>query len=230
MKKPVIVAIFAAAFNVLSNQSSAHFPFLATNEQGDVVLFFGENLANRNYKITPAVEKAEVQRMQSDGSLSSLEMHSVESDDFKGMATQTSLKPGEAAFTQMRYGVYHGTLLDYYCVYLASVPTSKEPSRPLKLDLPLNAQVVSTEQGIEVSVTWQGRPLKSAKVSLSCSEGHTEAENKTDSDGKVRFTYDDVEAGLNALLIGHQVNESGEWKEQKYESCSHYLTVTFSKK
>lgn len=222
-------AILIALICSMNSQVLAHFPFLATNDQGEVVLFFGENLANRTYKIPPAVEKAEVRRIDRDGQGTPMETKAVETESFKGMTTGASLKPGEAAVTRIRYGVYHGTLLDYYCVHLPSLGPVGDQPKPSKFDIPLNAQVLSTEQGIDVLVTWQGQPVKSAKVSLSCSEGHTEAEEKTDSEGKVRFTSTQIEPGMNALLIGHQVKESGDWKEQKYETGSHYLTITFPK-
>jgi hypothetical protein len=227
MKIFATAAILTALLSSMTNQALAHFPFLTTNDQGEVVLFFGENLANRTYKIPLALEKAEVRRIDRDGQATPMETKAVETESFKGMATVASLKPGEAAVTQIRYGVYHGSLLDYYCIHLAClIPIGDQP-KPTKTDFPLDAQVVSTDQGIEVVVTFQGTPVKSAKVSLSCSEGHVEAEEKTDSQGVVRFANSQVETGMNSLLIGHQVKVSGEWKEQKYETGSHYLTITF---
>lgn len=229
MKSVVSLHVLFAILCLPGSISQAHFPFISANDDGQIVLFFGENLAERTYKIPPAVEKAELFRVGLEGQIEKLETKPVQSDELVGMSTMTHLKPGEAAITQMRYGIYHGTRLDYYCLHFASVAESPHQKVLEQLEHALQAIPVWTEKGVEVTVTWQGAPLKDAKVSLYCDQGHSEGEEQTDGEGKVLFSHDQVEDGLNALLIGHKVQEGGEWNGQKFESCSHYLTVTFPK-
>jgi hypothetical protein len=68
---------------------------------------------------------------------------------------------------------------------------------------------------------------KDVEVKLYCAEGHEEGSAKTDGEGKVSFTNKQVEDGLNGIMLGTRVEESGELDGKPYTKAAHYLTTTF---
>lgn len=233
MKFPIVLQVFLTAGLSLLAPAYAHFPFIAPDEDRGVVLFFGENLGDRTYHLPPAIEKAVLWRVGQDGDSTKLDTKSVDSDDFVGLSSDSTLKPGDSVVAQIRYGIYHGSRLDYYCAYCQSIEAASSPvTTPLTpggSHLDLNASLESNEKEVRILVTWKGQPLPSAKITLSCQKGQVIVGDKTDSEGAVVIPLEQVEEGLNALLVGHKVNESGELNGQSYQSSSHYLTVTFRK-
>lgn len=224
LKTLVALCLVAAATPVY-----AHFPWLTINEEGKVQYFFGENPADCTYKLPGSIAKAEVELVTAKGIKEKLELNAVETDDFVGRTTSKAIETNSVLQSKVTFGIYHGSRLDYYTVhYGGKLPGSREAAAKHSTDLDLKAELVDTEQGVDAYVTWKGRPLADAEVQLYCEEGHQEASRKTDSDGKVAFTDKEVEDGLNGIMVGHTVkDEGGSLNDKKYESASHYMTVTF---
>lgn len=224
LKTLVALCLIAAA-----TPAYAHFPWLAISEDGNVQYFFGENPADRTYKLPGSIAKAEVELVTAKGTKEKLDLNAVETDDFVGRTSSKAIDTNSLLQSKATFGIYHGSRLDYYTIhYGGKLPTSLEDISKRSVDLDLKAHLVDTEQGVDAYITWKGQPLADAEVQLYCEEGHEEASKKTDSDGKVSFTDKEVEDGLNGIMVGHTAkDESGSLNDKKYQSASHYLTVTF---
>lgn len=224
LKTLVTLCLIAAATPVY-----AHFPWITISETGNVRYYFGENPADCTYKLPGSIAKSEVELVTAKGTKEKLELRAVETDDFVGRTTSQAIDSNSLLQSQVTFGIYHGSRLDYYTIHLGGkLPASLEDAKKNSSDLSLKAYLVDTEQGVDAYVTWKGQPLADAEVQLYCEEGHQEASKKTDSDGKVSFTDKQVEDGLNGIMVGHTVmDENGTLNDKKYESTSHYLTVTF---
>lgn len=224
LKTLVALCLIAAA-----TPAYAHFPWVTINEEGHVQYFFGENPADCTYKLPGSIAKSEVELVTVKGTKEKLELNSIETDDFVGRTTSQAIDKNSLLQSKVTFGIYHGSRLDYYTVhYGGKLPNSREGAAKHSSDLELKAELVDTDHGVDAFITWKGQPLAAADVRLFCEEGHEEASKKTDAEGKVSFSDKEVEDGLNGIMVGHTVkDESGSLNDKKYESASHYLTVTF---
>jgi len=227
--KTLKTALVSLCLFVAATPAYAHFPWVTINDEGNVQYFFGENPADCTYKLPGSILKSEIELVTAKGTKEKLELNSVETDDFVGRTTSNAIDKNSLLQSKVTFGIYHGSRLDYYTLhYGGKLPVSLEDAKKHSADLDLKANLVDTEQGVDAYITWKGQPLADADVRLYCEEGHEEASKKTDRDGKVSFTDKEVEDGLNGIMVGHTAkDESGSLDDQKYESASHYLTVTF---
>ena len=226
---------------LLSTSALAHFPWLSADKDGKVNFCFGENPAEKNYKLPAAIANAEVMCLSKDGKVSKVGLKKIESDDFIGLASEAPVK-AEMLMTNITYGMYAGSRLDYYALHHAGpLPKDRKAYAPKKMKktegkktvaakpmLDMQAQLVDTDTGVDVFVMWKGRPLADVDVKLFCEEGHEEGAAKTDAEGKVSFSDKEVEDGLNGIMVGHKLEkDKGELGGKEYTSSSHFLTVTF---
>lgn len=220
-------ALFAATICMSSAQ--AHFPWITIDKDGKAVYFFGETPADRTYKLPPSVAKANVTVITQDNQLQTVEMSAVETDDFVGLKSSNIVAVNATLASKVTYGVYHGSRLDYYTQHCGGrLSEQRGTIATLGKTLDLHADFVDTEQGVDVFVQWQGKPLAGAKVTLFCDAGHEEGSAETDEQGKVFFNDNQVEDGLNAIMVGHTApGDAGTLGDQSYGSVSHYLTATF---
>lgn len=227
--KPLTTALATLCLIAAATPAYAHFPWVTINEEGNVQYFFGENPADRTYKLPGSIAKSEIELVTAKGTKEKLELNAVETDDFVGRSTSKAIDKNALLQSKVTFGIYHGSQLDYYTLHFGGkLPSTREDAQKHSSDLDLKADLVDTPQGVDAYITWQGKPLADADVLLYCEEGHEEASKKTDSDGKVSFTDKEVEDGLNGIMVGHTVkDESGSLNNKKYESASHYLTATF---
>lgn len=212
---------------LLVRTSDAHFPWLALDQDGNAVFFFGESPAERSYKLPKSISKATV-KMLANGKHEEVKMTTIETDDFVGKKSTESLSKKSSLFSSVTYGVYQGARLDYTAAHVGgALPKSRQTSDKSKLPK-LSAELIDTESGVDVYVTWKGKPLAGVEVHLFCEEGHEEGLEKTDEAGKVTFSDSQVEDGLNGIMLGHTVKgESGKVGEKEYDSSANYLTITF---
>lgn len=215
---------FALTLVVLSPViCSAHFPWVAVDDEGHALLFFGEGLAERNYHLPESIAKAELvwHATQTD---QKLELVSVEEDAFIGLRSKSAIKPSGVLATNVVYGDYHGMQLIYYAQHSLGKPQSwsKQPLKKQKLQAVLQ---MSEDGGVQCRILWEGKPLEGADVTLFCEDGHEEGKAKTDAKGLVAFNGDQVEAGLNAILVGRTIKE-GEGEDAVAKEA-HYMTATF---
>tara|TARA_R110002111_G_scaffold59060_1_gene99597 strand:- start:485 stop:1171 length:687 start_codon:yes stop_codon:yes gene_type:complete len=220
--------LFAALAIVLSaSTAQAHFPWLMVDEEGKASYFFGENVAEKTYKLPPGIAKAEV-FMRADGKTLPVETKPIESQDFVGKRSITSVPANADLISQATFGVYHGAKLQYYTQYMGgTMPTKFSDCSPIeKMDL--QAHAVHTDGGVDVYVLWKDNPLTGTEVHLFCEEGHEEGSAKTDANGKVSFSDTQVEDGINGIMVGNTVSdETGKIGDQEYKSAMHYLTAIF---
>ncbi|MDX1929794.1 MAG: hypothetical protein SFV81_24925 [Pirellulaceae bacterium] len=206
----------------------AHFPWIVRDEDGKANYFFGENIAERTYKMPPSIAAAELNILNANGDLSKVEVIKVENDSLVGLQTVEAIPESAFLVCDVTFGIYHGARLSYSTMLQGgSLPTSPASLDKNPASRNLFAQLIDTDAGVEVIVTLMGKPLEGIEVHLYCSEGHEEGKAKTDASGKVTFADSQVEAGLNAIMLGHNEKRSGTFNNTAYEAESHYLTVSF---
>lgn len=227
MHRKLLPALFTIAVAVFQNPGFGHFPWLATDSEGKAVYYFGETIAQRDYKLPEKIAGAVVQQVGV-GKPVDLPMAKIEEDGFIGKKSEASVGKDARLMSTVTYGIHGGARLDYYNQHIAgSLPESYEAYQTSFASLALHALVVDTDAGVKVRVLWQGKPLSDAEVLLYCSDGEEEGSKKTNEAGEVEFSDKQVEDGLNALRIGTTVDEPGTWSEREYKKQSHYSTVTF---
>ncbi len=227
LRVKLVSVILAISLLAIGQSADAHAPWV-TIEDGKVTFFFGENPAERDYKLPPPVAAAKVTLLDSDGTAKPIEMKSVEQDDFVGMTSSQSVEPGSSVISKVTYGIYNGSRLDYFALHRGGkLPTSRKAYEQANTKLGMSAQMVDTQQGVDVFIIANGKPLAGAEVKLFCDEGHEEANGTTDENGKVSFNDNEVEDGLNGISVVHAVQEAGELGGDEYKSTLNYLTATF---
>lgn len=226
----IVSALLLAAVVAPWPTSMAHFPWLASDDEGRLLLFFGESPDERNYKLPEAVAKAEVTLTDSDGDSKVVELEAVDEDEFLGRRSEKDQAELGIATTKCEYGSYHGTLLTYYVKRYTGVRakhwTVESDAANSPANLPLDATPELVKSGIQLTVTWNGEPVESASVTAIDPNGE-QVEKKTDGKGVVKFY--NLEAGELGFIIGHtDKTAKGEFDGQPYTSASHYLTVALN--
>lgn len=224
---PMAVLLVAAS---CMSSANAHFPWLAIDEDGKAIYFFGESPADRTYKLPPSVAGARVSEMTDDAESTPLKLSAIDTPDFVGLRSSAAVSDDALLASKVTYGVYHGTRLDYYTLHRGGkLPSATDGDASLGRTLDLHAALTDTDQGVDVFVSFRGKPLADAKVTLFCAAGHEEGVANTDEQGKVSFSDHQVEDGLNGILVGHtSPDEPGTLGGETYGSVSHYLTATFN--
>jgi N-acetylneuraminic acid mutarotase len=224
------MSLFCALCTLLTQSiAQAHFPWLVREEDGQVSYFFGEGLTDRQYKLPPSLAATEVFQLSPAKPRTQLEMRPMEQEKFVGLRSAQPVPADAHLCSQATFGIYHGSRLDYYTHHLAgALPTSRETYHSLPSGLDLSAELLDTETGVDVYVSWKGKPLPEIEVHLYSSDGEESATASTDDSGKVSFSDEQVQVGLNAIMLGHKVKQAGKFKDAAYETQAHYLTATFS--
>ncbi len=234
MKRFLLTFCFASlAWGAVSQGALAHFPWLVTDSKGNASLFFGEGLDDRTYKMPDSIKAAKILTGDS-SSPTTLDATAVESDDFVGLISNKPVSGNGRIWSDVTYGVYHGNRLNYCAASihggLPSIDQLSKKKHASELNAPkgLHAELFQDGQDVCVMVTWNGKPLADVEVKLFCDEGHEEANETTDKNGRVEFNSSEVEDGVNGIMFGHTVEgDSGEIAGQGYASTMYYYTLTF---
>lgn len=225
-------ALLLIAALCLPTAALAHFPWLATDDQGHAILWFGESLTERTYHLPEAVEKASV-GLVTKGSAGPAEqtLAVVDEEDFIGRRSAEplsaeTLSGGAELRSTIVYGVYHGSKLTYYTQHDLSL----DEGEPNPAGADLYAAISRTDGGgVAVTVVWRDEPLAGAPVQLSCAGGEGPASAETNDAGVATFDADQLKPGLCGVMLGHTVKDAeGEIDGVKFTSASHYLTATFN--
>lgn len=214
----MVIAVFSLALG----SAEAHFPWLTVDGEGRALLYFGETPAQRDYHLPEAVAKATVNQVTTAGEVFEVKLESRETDDFVGRTSGGQIAANRPLVTQFTFGNYHGTLLKYYARYQ---PLADKVAGWDATAMSLDAQLVRTEDGIDVHVVLDGKALKGASITLIDGAGE-QATDATGDDGSASFSS--LAAGDVGFIVGHTIKTAGEIDGKKYESESHYLTLTTS--
>ena len=221
----IIAATLLAA--VSCNVAEAHFPWLIIDQEGRARYFFGETPADRTYKMPESIADAKVFSMRDGRRTDELKLEKQESDDFIGLQSAGPVDREATLSSTVNYGIYHGSKLQYYSIYQGKLDAAELENAANPYPQDFKARAVRSGEGIEILVTFKNEPLADAEVTLYDGKGEEQAKAKTDKQGKVSFKAGDVAKGLNAVLVGHNVDSQGNADGKPYASESHYLTLTF---
>jgi N-acetylneuraminic acid mutarotase len=223
-RKLRVVALATASLGWSAAACHAHFPWLATDDEGRVVLFFGESHHDRQYKLPDALANARVEVRRIGQRPLNVKMANVEEDGFVGRRSADALAKGSPLHAIVRYGIYNGMLLDYYAKGLTAVePAEWEQTAKLQM-LKLNATPRLKGDKIELAVRWEGKPLPGVEATMIDSDS-SPTEVKTDADGVA--TFETPGDGVVGFLVGRtDMKASGKLDEHAYASAMQYATVT----
>ncbi len=202
----------------------AHFAWLATDEQGRVLLFFGESPSDRDYKLPEAVAGVRVLECSNAAKPAELKLEKVEEDGFIGRRSVTPAPKGAPLEAAVRYGVYHGMLLDYYVKSLTTVAAADWEKSTKSETLKLNPTPRLAGGGLELVVRYEGKRLAGAAATIIDAEG-SQTEAETDADGVAKFEA--PPEGLVGFLVNRMDDKAtGKIDDQEYTSAGQYATVT----
>jgi N-acetylneuraminic acid mutarotase/uncharacterized GH25 family protein len=227
----LVATVLAAA--AIATQANAHFLWLkgdSADGKPQAVLIFGESAADEAYHLPESLADVEIFCRTSNGERSQLKTEKVENDDRVGVvAPLPSGDLPEVAEATREYGVYGDFLLTYYAKHIHAKSNEEVsaagPSKDLKLDIVPKA----TDDGLELTVLWDGKPREDVTVNVKVDGENEDAEAEkftTDADGKV--TLQPEGSGLVAVLANvSDDKQKGELKGKKYTSAAHYSSLTF---
>jgi hypothetical protein len=226
MKRKQFLSLALASLSLLGTQGDlyAHFPWLIRTEDGKAVLFFGESVTDRTYKLPESIAQAEIKIVDDQGKSTRLESTPTQSEELVGLISNTQVPSDQWLCTHVVFGTYQGMKLTYYASNLAKLPDNVTT---LKSEMDLTVIPVDTATGVDVFVQWKGKPLPNVNVTLICHKGEEEGKETTDESGKVSFSDEQVESGLNAVMVGYQIESVGSANDKPVSKESHYATVTF---
>ena len=206
-------------------QVSAHMAWLATDGEGNAILWFGESPSDQT---TVLPESVAAIKLSSEGSSDRLKTRPLKDDQFVGLRSTQPVGPEREVFGKVVYGVYQGMKLTYHVEHLPHHHPEVWPTAPRQGAFLQTVITPTATGGVSVSVLSHGKPVADVAVKLYCQEGHEEAEVSTDATGSVQFSAGQVDPGLNALLIGiRNPNDAGTFAGEAYQSSADYLTATF---
>lgn len=225
MRSGLLLSGLALNLFVHLPQAGAHMPWLATDDEGHAIVWFGESPENRTYHLPDSIAKMELFEAASTQPMSSA---AIETDDFIGLRSESKVGGENEVAGTVVYGLYHGMKLTYHVEHLPQRTPKSWPTEPRKNAFLQTIVTPAESGGVEVTVLKESQPLAGVSVKLYCEEGHEEGEAKTDSDGRVSFSNKQVESGLNALLVADRnESDSGTLDGKPYSSSADYLTATF---
>jgi hypothetical protein len=203
----------------------AHFPWLDTDEEGRALVFFGESPSDRTYHVPEAIAAAKVAARIGEDKATEVKLANVEEDDFIGRRSGEPIAEGAVLEATVDYGLYHGMLLTYYAKHLPGDATFGEKAGDSQaLTLEVIPQASKTEDDVTLLVTWDGKPLKDAGVTIADAKGDSH-EATTNKRGEV--TFEKVLPGLVGVIANRVEEVKGELNGEKYTSAAHYATLTF---
>ena len=210
---------------LFSHPAQAHFPWLATNNEGHAVMWFGESTDDRTYPMPESIQAIE---LRGDATGKPIATQPVDEDDLVGIQSVETIDDDSELAGTVTYGLYHGTKLTYHVEHLPQSNPAEWPQQA-RAECPLQTVIHADDKGgVKVTVLRDGKPLPDIDVKLYCEEGHEEADRKTDDKGIVHFTNKEVESGLNAVIVGYSNDQAkGSLNGESYTSTTDYLTATF---
>jgi N-acetylneuraminic acid mutarotase len=222
--RPLLVAV-ATLMLLSAAPSMAHFPWLMSDDEGRVLLYFAESPHETDYHMPDTVAKAVVTLHATDAEPQQLKLEAVETDEFIGRKSEPGVVDTGLVTTVCNYGNYHGTLLAYYVKHYAgeaAAALQSEPENPPK-DFEVDVRPTLLDNGISLAVTRGGKPVAGASVTVIDPAGE-QASKESGDDGTAKFY--NLAKGTLGFTIGVTEEAAGEVDGEKYTSKSHYVTLT----
>lgn len=221
-KKFLIRPILALGGVMLSLNATAHMPYLATDQDGHAVVWFGDSPANRTYHLPEKIAGIDLQNSDS-----SIGMLAVDEDSLVGLRSEKPILGDKEISGNVTYGLYRGTKLTYHVEHLPHDDPSQWSDAARDNDA-LQSVIRSDGDGIVVSVLRQSEPMVDATVQLFSEQGEKVAEKKTDSFGLVDFGSSQLGIGLNAVVVMHEnADATGQYEGETFTGATDVLTSTF---
>jgi hypothetical protein len=217
----------------IAPSARAHFLWLksdAPNDKPQAVLIFGESAADEAYHLPESLADVEIWCRTPEGERAALKTTRIENDDRVGLvAPLPNAELPEVLEATREYGVYGDFLLTYYAKHIRAKSTEELNAAGASPELKLDIVPRATEDGVELTVLWDGKPKADADVNVKVDGENEEVEPqklKTDANGKVSIKAEG--GGLVAVLANfYDSTKSGEHNGKKYTSAAHYATLTF---
>ena len=216
------------AITVLAAGADAHFLWVKTvtidgKPQG--LLFFGESPAEETYHFPDKLAKTKLWSRSADGKRTEVATTSIVTDDRVGYIGPLTDEKAPVIEASQQYGIYGDALLVYHAKYVNG--TSTDTINDAGTSKELKFEIVPHVKGkdVQLTVLWNGKPLKEAGVSIF-TDGAEPVEKKTSDDGLVTFTSE--KGGLvGALANTIEKDKSGELEKKPYKGIVHYASLTF---
>ena len=166
------------------------------------MLIFGESAADEAYHLPESLADVEIWCRTPNGERTALKTEKVDNDDRVGLvAPLPNAELPEVIETTREYGVYGDFLLTYYAKHIRAKSNDQlaaaGPSKELKLDVVPKA----TDEGLELTVLWDGKPRAGVDVNVKVDGENEDVEAeklKTDADGKVTLQPEGCRPGRRA--------------------------------
>ena len=208
--------------------SSAHFLWLKLDpQQSDKVhVYFSESATPDDPALLKKVAGAEAWVIPGRGTPQPL---TLRTGDDSLIADLKAEQQGSPVILKQNYGVRtRGTdsfQLQYYAkTYTLGLPgTWKAISDPERLPLEITPSLQG--RSVALKVTWQGKPLPGATISI-IEPGKSDHRDVTANDQGIAVAELSA-AGDYALRVRHQEATAGEQAGEKYTAIRHYSTLTF---
>jgi hypothetical protein len=208
--------------------SLAHFPWLSISDEAYPRMHFGESLADTEYHLPESIGAAELWQSAIDAPAKKLAVETVEEDGFIGLEGEDPIEPRGRVTSQVVYGIYHGSKLNYYAQLFPAENPATWPQEAAK-DTALQALMKVEGDKLLVTVLLNGEPLAGASATLSNEEGEKSVNAKTNDEGVAEFAMDAVHDGLNGVMVMHNDKEAkGDLDGQAFTSATNILTATFN--
>lgn len=219
----------AVVMAAVATTCQAHFLWIKSVEvdgkpQG--LLFFGETPAEETYHFPDKLAKVKLWSRAADGKRSEVATKSIDTDERVGLIGPLADAKTPALETSQQYGVYGNALLIYHAKHVNGSDTAaiNQAGTSKELRLEIVPQVKGNE--VELTILWDGKPLKDAPVTLMV-DGADPEEKKADDKGHVSFKSE--KGGLIGVLANTmEKDKAGELDKKAYKGAMHYASLTFS--
>jgi hypothetical protein len=211
-----------------ADSSRAHFLWIKTiTHEGrpHAFLFFGENALDEAYHLPEALADSKLWRRTANGKRTQLPAKALETDERIGLISPMEFDTPCVLEATEQYGIYGTALLVYSAKHVHAGSIDEFNAADSSKELALHIVPRVNEKQLELTVFWQGKPLRDAEVSVSVDDAEA-VKNKTDESGRV--TLEPEGDGVVSVLANRLDKElKGELNDKKYDHGLHYTSVTF---
>ena len=224
----IATLISTVALTTVATACHAHFLWLKTvsvEGRPQAFLFFGESPAEETYHFPDKLAKIKLWSRTADGNRTEVATKGIETDDRVGRIGPLTSEKASTLEASQQYGVYGAALLVYHAKHVTG--TAADAINEAGTSKELKLEIVPRVKGkdVQLTVLWNGKPLKETDVSIFVS-GKDPEEKKTDSDGQVSFKSE-TRGLIGALANTMEKDKSGELDKKPYKGIMHYASLTF---